>query len=144
MAQPNKFPSLPALPLAKAIQKQGQRRHLHELFSSAGVSDRRYREWITGNSYRVEFGTADKILLSLGLHWWDVWNEDTVKRGAFKVQMYRYAWHGRLGRKSRRRLRYCRWHDFRWYGPTSGPDFETLRVVAYAFTGEEDQLELAA
>lgn len=68
------FPKLPGPQLVAAVKRCSQEggATAKEMAAGVGVWDRRLREWSKPGAL-LFFNTADKVLLSLGLHWWDVW-----------------------------------------------------------------------
>lgn len=135
--------ALPANPLAMAIGRAA-RRSFHDdpaerIRKEIGVSQRHVFAWRT-RGRDVSLDTADKALIALGLLWFDVWNEDTVRRPVLEVRCYlsrtkfspwhpEHRWRGReLTRRD-------------WYGD-KGTDWEELDRIEALMIGEP--VEMAA
>lgn len=136
------FPNVPSWPLVLALEhafKGGE--SVTEGCRRLGISDRLYRDWRNRCRPYCEFDSADKVLQALGLIWWEVYTEETVRRHAVEVAVYSWKPVGTIKRRriARLRTRATRAVDL-------GPDLEALELVRYAFTGEREgeQLELAA
>ena len=127
------WPSLPALPLAKYLEAiKPAYVAMEHWCRKAGVSDRAFREWRDGTRPNVDFKTADKVLQSLGILWFDVWNENTVPRRLIEVRLWGYRSAGRKGKRYKQRhMRYL----YYTYGPVVGVDHEKLALIKKAFTG---------
>lgn len=81
---------LPARPLADALMRIAARSDLASVCERADIPERILMRWRRGEgSGVVEFDHADRVLTRLGLLWWDVWNEDTVRESLFEVATYR-------------------------------------------------------
>lgn len=146
---PNLDARLPALQLARAMDAHIRRKEAGNLWDAlpwgmssldrsggltelccerAGISPRLLHRWRTGDTQRTTLATADGVLIEMGRHWWDVWNEETVRRPLLRVLHYEV----RPRRKSRQlHLRQVSWTD---YGD-AGPDHEVLAEVREVFEG---------
>jgi transcriptional regulator with XRE-family HTH domain len=62
--------TLPSAPLAKAIARYGLAQR--DFAALSGVAERTQREWKAGEA-DASWDTAEKALVALGLHWWDLW-----------------------------------------------------------------------
>lgn len=96
----------------------------------AGVPMRRVSGWERGeNSPR--WSTADQVLTRLGLFWWEVWTEESVRLPALTVCTYRTRPKLLRGERKLHRMKV----GIKQYGDL-GPDFETLRRVEALMSGE--------
>ena len=115
---------LPGRPLAQAISRMaaaGDDRDelIGALLDRADVDPRDLYRWQVGEG-NPTLATVDRVLTRLGLMWWDVWNEDTVREPVLIVRSYRW----RMFRCERRM--YCL--RKKQYGDL-GTDFWALRRV---------------
>jgi hypothetical protein len=134
-------PTLPGLPLAAAVERMVRRAVMaengpgpvedrersgwgDETCRQLGISPRAFFRWRRG--LNVELGPADAVLTRSGLNWWDVWNEDTVRRPVLTVVVAK-----RSRKKKTGRLYWETTHRLP-YGD-QGPDFEVLARVAAVF-----------
>ena len=53
-----------------------------------GLNERIHYGWRNGDRPTLGIDRADEILTRAGLFWWDVWNEDTVRRPVLTVTTY--------------------------------------------------------
>lgn len=67
-----------AAPLAAAIQRRItlEGGDVERACRLVGIADRQFRDWRDGVWKYVSLDTADRALLGLGLHWWDVWTDE--------------------------------------------------------------------
>lgn len=106
--------SLPGAPLARAVRRQAQRDalgytpaggwdtdHAHgvmSIYERIGTPARRVFGWADG--FGVTWPKADEVLTRMGLLWWDVWNEDTVRLPVIVARVYgRHRHQGRAARR---------------------------------------------
>lgn len=137
--------SLPSAPLADAIMRIAEREHKRRAFAGstaandyrltaiceqAEVPVRRVSSWRRGET-NVSWGTADTVLTRLGLFWWEIWTEETVRVPLFEVRVYAHQWKTCHGKRRYQRIRTASVP----YGD-QGPDRETLRYVEHVMTGE--------
>ena len=70
-------PELPVAPLAALLDRMIERgTDSGVLCDRLGISDRTLRAWRVGDRRSVRLDLADRILLELGLLWFDVWTPD--------------------------------------------------------------------
>ncbi len=85
--------------------------------------------WRSGERVSVSLDEADAVLVALGLLWWDVWNEDTVR-------LWEYTFVRKRWSRSRKR-----WERTRsWTVGDRGPDLEELERVRVAFEGVPEEV----
>jgi hypothetical protein len=140
--------TLPGQPLASAMRayEERQRRGNSNLFAPdlgadtgelgavyerVGVAERVARRWARGLG--VSLSAADLVLTRLGLAWWEVWSEETVRLPIFVVGVYGPRITKRRNgtrRIVRERARLIPYGDL-------GPDQEELRRIEALMTGEE-------
>lgn len=118
---------LPARPLGLAIRRLSTRTgHSEiELADIIGIDPRQIYRWGIGECPMVTLEIADLVMTRLGLLWWDIWNEDTVRCPHItvllrKVQRKKHTGKGRHYDAVIRSERY--------YGD-AGTDWLTLRRV---------------
>lgn len=75
----NRLPMLPVAPLFDRARKlvdalEEAKLTREEACSTAGVAPRLFRQWETGIYATVRFDVADRVLIALGLNWFDVWD----------------------------------------------------------------------
>lgn len=138
---------LPGRPLAAAIHRLAASMDPVEGTSAddgysavverAGKDPRAVSAWGTGER-NVGLDIADEVLINLDLCWWEVWNEDTLRRPVVEARSYVFPLRARHngGKKPTRTLQRTR-----LYGDL-GPDLDELRRVERLMTGQ--QLEAAA
>lgn len=134
-------PVVPAAPMAAALLRAAARREdvflsseptatarggVQLLCEDLGLQQRVMRRWTAGETDVMALDRADELLLRLGLLWFDVWNEDTLRRPALVAVRYRLQ--DKAG--VRRRVR-C---GSRSYGDL-GPHREALEATRIAFEG---------
>jgi hypothetical protein len=138
------FPLLASAPLFRAVERNKRWASEMETVKALGIADKTLRAWRIQERETVQFDTADKILCGLGLHFWDVWNEQTTRKWALTVRVYRppNKWSPDKRAKRPRGRESVRAY---FYGDL-GPDLEAIARAELAFTGEGsgEQLELAA
>ena len=89
-----KFPRLSASELAERIVVYARRHYagnLEETCERLGVESRRLSDWRKGQHTTVQFDVADKALVGMGLHWWDVWEKPVNGHEPEKLEAYRRA-----------------------------------------------------
>jgi hypothetical protein len=143
---------MPTQPLVAAIERVQRRSSIdpwghrrdavkEQACERAEIGTRLFDHWRDGGHPDVDFDTADRVLVNLGLLWFDVFDEDTVRAPILRVTTYR----ARVKRVSGRgRVHYCRHREVvrtRWYGD-AGPDYGELERIRRAFEG--DPLEAVA
>jgi hypothetical protein len=134
--------TVPGRPLAAAVDKCARRgrdvfgrptSRMENICKEIGFDDDRYiRFWRTGGR-DTSLKLADKTLIVLGLLWFDVWNEDTVRRPLIEVRCYQFR--DKLSPRKERRyvIRELTRRD--WYGD-AGTDWAELARVEALMTGE--------
>ena len=76
------FPALPALPLARAVERMLDPVQTREDACQAfGISAKTLSEWLRGRRPTAEFNTADRVLCSIELNWWEVWTPENTRPG---------------------------------------------------------------
>lgn len=76
---------LPVGPLREAVKHAIRRRSMQlgmwdeklstgEICKRCGIRDRLWRDWKAGTSRRVTLDVADRVMLGLGVLWWEVWD----------------------------------------------------------------------
>lgn len=146
---PDRAVTMPALQLALAIDGAAAREagpvdennhggRLAAVCLRCELNERTVWAWRTGERPRVELAVADRVLVALELLWWDIWNEETVRKPLVAVT---------LRRPHRKRDR--RGHDVviwdrgeRGYGD-AGPDHTTLDAVRDAWEGDPQEATAA-
>jgi transcriptional regulator with XRE-family HTH domain len=74
------FPALPALPLALAVERMLDPVQTREDACQAfGISAKTLSEWLRGKRLTAEFNTADRVLCSIELNWWEVWTAENTR-----------------------------------------------------------------
>lgn len=160
------FPRLPARPLARAIDETDARRR-REFFAGFGCSGastghdylpeagalglaeeednagRMVYAWRKGERQEADFDTVDQVLTRGRWLWWEVYNPETVRRHAIKVEVRRKQRKKRATEKrpvavltpDGWRVRHSSYTtaERRFYGDL-GTDWETLWEVEHAFT----------
>jgi hypothetical protein len=132
---------LPGRPLAAAVDRRAHRgrdvfgrptSRLEQICKEMGISERYVYAWRTGGR-DMALDSADKALIVLGLLWFDVWNEDTVRRPLIEVRCYQFR--DKLSPRKERRyvIRELTRRD--WYGD-AGTDWNELARVEALMTGE--------
>lgn len=96
----------------------------------AGVSERRVTGWRTGES-NAWISTVDEVLTRLGLFWWEVWTEETVRRPFFVVHTYAWKW-----KKQRNKLNFYRVRVRSVPYGDAGPDLDELSRIESLMVGE--------
>jgi hypothetical protein len=84
---------LPAAPLAAVLARFVAREGVDEergggvgrVCDRAGIPDRTYFAWRTGEREHVNFDVADRVLTNLGLMWWDVWTPAQVEGTLYAI-----------------------------------------------------------
>lgn len=126
-------PGLPSRPLADAVLRLAARSSLAETCKRAGIVERVVWRWRTGESgSQASLDLADQVLTRLGLCWWDVWNEDTVREPLFVVTTYESTMkkgHGGKYRRLRVKDRTVPYGDL-------GTDYWRLREIKALMAGE--------
>jgi hypothetical protein len=87
------LPRLYSAPLADRIVRYAEHHYggnIEHVCEAIGVESRRLSDWRTGKHKMVHFDVADRALLGLDLHWWDVWEEpvnghEPEKRRAYEL-----------------------------------------------------------
>ena len=82
-------PRVLALPLAFAVERHVERRQAtpgyqdrevaeaqERIVEALGITARTLRAWLAGERLLAQQDEADRILIELGLNWWDVWHCD--------------------------------------------------------------------
>lgn len=114
------FGALPSAPLAQLIEQRrrlplnvlsaaiksdrGNRVELAQdseiLAEQLGVSPKALQEWRLGKRRTVQFDSADRVLLALGVCWWDVWQPCPAECGECEAcdgaRRAQYAFEGEL------------------------------------------------
>lgn len=72
-----------ATPLAAVVAEECERTDVGLLAELLGVSTRLLYAWRTGERRAAWWDTADKVLVGLGLNWWEVYDPTYAKPGAF-------------------------------------------------------------
>lgn len=67
---------LPAAPLAAAIASRRGQRTIEQWCRDLGVPPRTYSAWRTGERGQVQMDLADRVMLRLGLNWFDVYDAE--------------------------------------------------------------------
>ena len=83
--------ALPAAPLCEAIHRAKRRRRgetAEGICKEIGLTSRHLRRWEEGWCPTVSLDTFDTICTRLHMLWFDVYNEDTVRKPVVTVQMY--------------------------------------------------------
>lgn len=77
-AGPLRYVSLPHEPLAAALGRYAERRHMTnaDLGVILHVNEDRVRKWRSGGTQTIPWWTVDEVLTRLGLAWWEVYSED--------------------------------------------------------------------
>jgi hypothetical protein len=108
---------------------------------SQEAAQRALYAWRNGERERVAFDTADLVLTAGGWFWWEVWNEDTVRR---------YRWRFELCRVRRKKNHstgkvYVNLVRTRiWHSGDLGPDYAELARIEALFTGSTSTLKEVA
>lgn len=100
----------------------------------AGIHSRVLSGWRTGERPDVPFEQADAVLIALDVLWWEVFDEDTVRKPL--ITATRYVWRTKKlkdGTTGRYPLR----NGTRRYGD-DGPDLEALAQIQRAFEGDPE------
>lgn len=82
---------LPAPPLACLVARLENSRTQESACKRAGISDRTLRDWLAGSRPTVKFDTADKVLVRLGLAWWEVWTAQNTTPEALEDVAYAFT-----------------------------------------------------
>lgn len=151
------FPRLPAVPLAAAMQRlidredraaslndpvqRGPRGECKEVVClRLGIPTRTLTAWQLGERLLADFDVIDKVLTRAEWLWWEVYDEESVRRPALRVRV--------RDQKKDAPGKSLRWQTVRHlrYGDL-GPDREVLALIEQTFTGEgvevTEQLTLA-
>lgn len=133
--------SLPGRPLAAAIYKIAEReellrsksdpshgRRFGAVCARAGMHTRVVYAWSSGER-DASLVDVDRVLFRLGLEWWNVWDETSVRKPILVVHCYRMLV------KHPRRGPYRCWVRAVPYGDL-GPDMVELKRVEMVMTGE--------
>jgi hypothetical protein len=133
---------LPARPLALAIHNWMRRRGISEdvAIDLFGISSRLLFAWRSGERQSQPLSAVDAFLVRGDLLWWEVYNEETVRRPIFTATSYRFE---RRRLKSGEPVVYRTVAAVTPYGDV-GPDWDVLRMVQETFEGAPETLELAA
>jgi hypothetical protein len=149
---PQPFPKLPAAPVVALVERliaredwtrrrgldnsrdSGAREHV---CAWLGIHPRSLHAWRVGQRERIHFETVDQILTRAGVGWWEVYTEDTCRVPALVVRHYGFrCMRGRRGKPLELRGRdAC---------GDLGPDWETVGLAEFAFTGRRQPLPVAA
>jgi hypothetical protein len=138
--------SLPGAPLAAAFERALIRLRnpyaagesaVDQLFEQCGLQPRQIYAWRVGER-RPTLDPADRALIALDLLWWDVWNEDTVRRPVIEVRSYKFR--DKRGHDGGRKPTRC--IAARTPYGDLGPDWDELARIERLMTGQ--QLEAAA
>jgi hypothetical protein len=81
------FGCLPAMPLGDALRSYACREGMADerVCELAGIDPRNLFAWLHGERQMVQFDVADRVLTSLELSWWDVWDaNDPAVRGVWE------------------------------------------------------------
>lgn len=131
-SDPTHGTSLPGGPLAAVVYAAAERNSITHsrvgvLCERIGVFQRDVARWKTGES-DATLRQVDLVLTRLGVMWWDVWTEETVRIPRIEARVYRW----RMIRSKRRLycVRKCRYGD-------AGPDRKQLARIAGVLDGEE-------
>lgn len=137
---------VPSLPLVREIERaidlqskgdpggMGENqndRATEAVCARVGVADRILARYRNGAWPTVGLSKADGILVELGLLWWEVWNEQTVRKPVLEVTHWVLRERSPKGKRtyvSRERTRATRYGD-------AGPDLAALERVRHAFEG---------
>lgn len=131
-------PYVPSLPLAEAVLRIAAECTLRVTCRRAGVPERVVTRWRLGEQGGlVHLDLADQVMTSLGLCWWDIWTEKTVREPMFMVTTYHHQWKKEQDRGHRLRRIKDRTIP---YGDL-GTDFYRLREIESLMSGS---LEVAA
>lgn len=75
-----KLPLLPVQPLRERVLRRVHALETQltreEACEKVGVTTRMLNHWERGTYDAVRFDVADRVLIALGLNWFDVWTED--------------------------------------------------------------------
>lgn len=136
---------LPSRPISLYIQQRANRLRdrswrrirqdeaVGEICSLVGINPRNEWAWRHGERNTLSFDEVDRILVTLGLHWWDIYTPERVRRPLVVVRVYRT----RSKRASRGSTKVYVGRELAaeyWYGD-AGPDPATLDIVRDAFEG---------
>ena len=144
---------LPSMPLANAVQAvvdrrtremnwpfvaTGSQHYCSEMVcEEAGCTSRNLRRWQAGHQPTVRLDTADTVLTNLDLLWWDVWNEQTVRRPLLTVMLRRK----RLKRNCNGHMSVkCTERGEKHYGD-AGTDWDLLAQIELMWCGDPVQGE---
>lgn len=126
---------LPSAQLADVVASVAVRSDLETVCARAGIPSRVFTRWRLGEGGgRVDLGLADTVLTRLGLFWWDVWTEETVREPLFLVTTY--VNQNKKGRYGHRR---CRVKGRTIPYGDLGTDFWRLREIRALMSGESEE-----
>ena len=128
---PSVIDPLPSAQLAAAIDRRASRSDLPAVCELAGVHERQVTRWRRQEQPDIPAAVADQVLVGLDLLWWDVWNENTVRKPAIVVRTYSRK--QKVSHGQRKPFRQCT--RTIPYGDL-GPDVATLDEIGRVFTGE--------
>lgn len=116
-----------ALAIRRAVEREeraGTPAAQGAVLERMGISNRRFWAWEFGQAEDCSFSSADQVLTALGLHWWDVWTEDTVRIPLITVARWRRVQRKRPGNVTQG------WEvqSRRYYGD-AGPDHQRLAAI---------------
>lgn len=145
-------PRLPSRPLADAITRLIERERrdnpvmsdmgsggggvnsnqmivIERLFREYEAGVRAYTGWRAGERMTVSVAEADYVLMCAGWEWWDVWNEESVRRWRLRAQRVTH----RPRTASKKAYRHV--HETQFVGDL-GPDLVELGRIADVFAGK--------
>lgn len=127
-------PYLPSAQLAAAIDRLAARSTIEAVCERAGIPARVASRWRLGESGgQVDLDLADLVMTNLGLFWWDLWTEDTVREPLFVVTTYtncRKKEPGGVYRRRRLKDRTIPYGDL-------GTDYYRLRQIETLMSGSQ-------
>ena len=123
--------TLPSAPLVAVIDRAAARTDIPTVCDLLGLHERQASRWRRGEQPAIPFDVADQVMTTMDVLWWEVWNEDTVRKPVLVVRLYQ--------RKTK--LSHGRHVSFRVctrtipYGD-QGPDRATLAEIDRMMSGE--------
>jgi hypothetical protein len=134
-------PTVPAAPLAVAVWRMAARESLTDICERAEIVERVVNRWTRGEAQgRVALSVADQVMTKLGLFWWEIWTEDTVREPLFEVFTYKhYVKKYKTGEYKPQRVR----DRTIPYGDL-GTDFWALREITNLMTAADLDEDVAA